>query len=176
LIRATIMNGGVDMTGMTGYPGPREGWGRLILENALAFQGDSRHLIAFDLRNSAGLMAGQNRDYRFRVTGSTEQLKVTMTFTDWPALLNASAANIRVNDMDLEVTAPSGTLYRGNVIDTTQGISMTGGSADPINTTEMVILNSPEIGVWTVRLRATAVNMGARQGAAIVATGNLVPF
>jgi len=78
--------------------------------------------------------------------------------------------------MDLEVLTPSGTLYRGNVIDTTQGISTPGGSADPINTTEMVILNSPETGVWTVRLRATAVNMGGRQGAAVVATGNVVPL
>ena len=176
LIRATIMNGGVDMTGMTGYPGPREGWGRLVLENALWFEGDTRRLMAYDLRNSAGLLTGETKDYRFRVTGSAEQLKITMTFTDWPAALNASATNVRVNDMDLEVTTPSGTLYRGNVIDTTQGLSTPGGSPDLINTTEMVILNSPEIGVWTVRLRATAVNMGGRQGAAVVATGNVTPL
>ncbi len=99
-----------------------------------------------------------------------------MTFTDWPAAVNASAANVRVNDMDLEVLTPGGTLYRGNVIDTNQGLSTPGGSPDTINTTEMVILNTPEIGVWTIRLRATAVNMGARQGAAVVATGDVRPF
>ena len=49
------MNGGVDMTGLTGYPGPREGWGRLLLENALWFPGDARKLVAFDLRNAVGL-------------------------------------------------------------------------------------------------------------------------
>lgn len=176
LVRATIMNGGVDMTGLTGYPGPREGWGRLLLENALWFDGDSRHILAFDLRNALGLTTGQIREYRFRVTSTSQQLKVTMTFTDWPAAVNASAANVRVNDMNLEVVTPSGTLYLGNVIDTTQGLSTPGGSPDLINTTEMVILNTPEIGVWTARLRATAVNMGARQGAAIVATGDVQPF
>jgi hypothetical protein len=176
LVRATIMNGGVDMTGMAGYPGPREGWGRLLLENSLWFEGDARRIIAFDLRNAAGLMTGETRDYRFRVTTSSEPLKITMTFTDWPAAVNASAANVRVNDMDLEVLTPSGTLYRGNVIDTTQGLSTPGGSPDAINNTEMVILNTPEVGAWTIRFRATAVNMGARQGAAVVATGDVRPF
>ena len=176
LVRATIMNGGVDMTGMAGYPGPREGWGRLLLENSLWFEGDTRRIVAFDLRNAVGLMTGETRDYRFRVTTSSEQLKITMTFTDWPATVNASAANVRVNDMDLEVLTPSGTLYRGNVIDTTQGLSTPGGSPDTINNTEMVILNTPEVGAWTIRFRAAAVNMGARQGAAVVATGDVRPF
>jgi hypothetical protein len=174
LIRATIMNGGVDMTGMAGYPGTREGWGRLLLENSLWFEGDSRRLLSFDLRNASGLTTGQTKDYQFQVASSSQQLKITMTFTDWPAAVSASAANIRVNDMDIEVLAPGGTLYRGNVIDTNQGLSTAGGSPDAINTTEMVILNAPEVGVWTIRLRATAVNMGGKQGAAVVATGDVV--
>ena len=62
LVRATIMNGGVDMTGLTGYPGPREGWGRLLLENSLWFQGDARKIVAFDLRNVIGLTTGQTRE------------------------------------------------------------------------------------------------------------------
>ena len=173
MVRATIMNGGVDMTGMAGYPGPREGWGRLVMENSLWFPGDARKIVAFDLRNASGLTTGQTRDYQFRVISSSEQLKITMTFTDWPAAVNASAANVRVNDMDLEITTPGVTLYRGNVINTTLGLSTPGGSPDPINTTEMVILNTPEVGVWIIRLRATAVNMGGRQGAAVIATGDV---
>ena len=164
------------MTGMAGYPGPREGWGRLLRENSLWFEGDTRRISSFDLRNAAGLTTGQTREYRFRVASSSEQLKITMAFTDWPAALNASAANVRVNDMDLEVMTPAGTLYRGNVIDANQGLSTPGGSPDTINTTEMVILNTPQVGVWTIRLRATAVNMGAGQGAAVVATGDVGPF
>ncbi len=144
LIRATIMNGGVDMTGLAGYPGPREGWGRLVMENSLWFEGDARKLVSFDLRNASGLLTAETKNYSFRVNGSTEQLKITMTFTDWPAAVSASAANVRVNDMDLEVVTPGGALYRGNVIDTAQGLSTPGGSPDTINTTEMVILNAPE--------------------------------
>ena len=176
LIRATIMNGGVDMTGLAGYPGPREGWGRLLLENALWFEGDTRRTLAFDLRNAIGLTPGQTRQYRFYVTNPSEQLKITMSFTDWPAAVSASAENIRVNDVDLEVLTPNNTLYLGNVIDTAQGVSITGGSPDPINTTEMVILNAPEVGLWTARIRATAVNMGTRQGAGVSVTGAVTPF
>ena len=163
------------MTGLTGYPGPREGWGRLLLENSLWFEGDTRRLVFFDLRNTSGLTTGQTKDYQFQVASSTEPLKITMTFTDWPAAVSASAANVRVNDMDLEILTPGGTLYRGNVIDTIQGLSTAGGSPDTINTTEMVILNVPEVGVWTIRLRATAVNMGGKQGAAVVVTGDVAP-
>jgi hypothetical protein len=169
------MNGGVDMTGLAGYPGAREGWGRLLLENCLWFEGDTRRLVSFDLRNASGLTTGQTKDYQFQVASSSEPLKITMTFTDWPAAVSASAANMRVNDMDLEVLTPGGTLYRGNAIDTNQGLSTPGGSPDTINTTEMVILNTPEVGVWTIRLRATAVNMGGKQGAAVVATGDVIP-
>jgi hypothetical protein len=175
LIRATIMNGGVDMTGMSGYPGPREGWGRLLLDRVLWFEGNARRILAYDMRNANGLTTGQTREYPIRVTDSSQQLKITMTFTDWPAAVNAGASSIRVNDMDLEVVAPNGTLYRGNVIDTSQGVSTPGGSPDTINTTEMVILNSPPVGNYTIRVRATAVNMGTRQGAAVVATGVVWP-
>jgi len=145
------------------------------LENSLWFEGDTRRLVSFDLRNASGLTTGQTRDYQFHVASSTEQLKITMTFTDWPAAVSASAANVRVNDMDLEILTPGGTLYRGNVIDTTQGLSTPGGSPDTINTTEMVILDTPEVGAWTIRLRATAVNMGGKQGAAVVVTGDVAP-
>ena len=46
LLKATLFNATVDMTGMVGYPGTAatgEGWGRLLLENALYFQGDARN-------------------------------------------------------------------------------------------------------------------------------------
>jgi hypothetical protein len=169
LIRATIMNGGVDMSGMVGYPGAREGWGRLVMDRVLSFPGDDRKLLIDEKRNAQGLLPGQTETVNFYVTSPAEQLKITMTFTDWPAAINASFAP--VNNMDLEVQSPSGTIYRGNNINTSVGLSNVGGSHDNINNTEMVILNAPEVGIWTVRIKATAVNMGTRQGYALVVTG-----
>jgi subtilisin family serine protease len=172
LIRATLMNGGVDMTGIAGYPGPREGWGRLLLDNVLSFTGQTRKLMVNDRWNVNGLQPGEHEDFMVRVTDASEVLKITMTFTDWPAAVNASFAP--VNNMDLEVTSPSGIVYLGNAINTSTGLSVPGGSADNINSTEMVIVAAPEIGVWRVRTRATTVNMPSanpRQGYALVVTG-----
>ena len=51
------------MTGMAGYPGAREGWGRLILEYSLWFEGDAQRILPFDLRNANGLLTAETKDY-----------------------------------------------------------------------------------------------------------------
>ena len=35
LLKAVLTNSAVDMTGIAGYPSNQEGWGRILLENAL---------------------------------------------------------------------------------------------------------------------------------------------
>ena len=128
LIRATLLNGTVDMTGVTGYPSNAEGWGRLLLDNALYFPADTtRKLWLRDVRHaSGGLTTGQVAEYQFQCNGSQTPLKVTMVFTAPPAAVNAS--NPVINNLDLEVVAPSGATYLGNVF--TSGQSSTGGTAD----------------------------------------------
>ena len=63
-------------------------------------------------------------------------------------------------------------LYRGNVF--SGGQSATGGAADIRNNVEQVHLSSPELGTWTFRVKATAVNQGP-QGFALIATGQVTP-
>lgn len=170
LIRATLLNGTVDMTGVTGYPSNAEGWGRLLLDNALYFPADTtRKLWLRDVRHaSGGLTTGQVTEYQFQCNGSQTPLKVTMVFTAPPAAVNAS--NPVINNLDLEVVAPSGTTYLGNVF--TSGQSSAGGTADIRNSVEQVLINTPTSGTWTVRVRGTAVNQGP-QGFAIAASGNI---
>ena len=89
LLRATLLNGTVDMTGIDGYPSNEEGWGRLLLENVLHFAGDGRGLLAWDVRHSDGLLTSDSLDFDFEVAG-TAPLKVTLAFTDAPAAENAA--------------------------------------------------------------------------------------
>jgi hypothetical protein len=89
-----------------------------------------------------------------------------MVFTGPPAAINA--ANPVINNLDLEVTAPGNTVYRGNVF--TSGQSSTGGAADAKNNVEVVMLNAPTVGQYTLTVKGTAVNQ-SRQGYALVATG-----
>lgn len=168
LLRATIINSGADMTGVTGYPSNREGWGRMLLENVLHFSGDARSLLVFDVRNNDddALSTGESNVHTFKVDSASEQLRVTMSFTDVPA--NVGAAMAPINNIDLEVTSPTGTVYRGNVF--AAGVSTTGGAFDAINSTEQVHVNNPTLGEWTIRVIGTAVNQST-QGYAIVVTG-----
>lgn len=170
LIRATLLNGTVDMTGVAGYPSNAEGWGRLLLDNVLYFPADTtRRLWLRDVRHAAGgLTTGQVVEHQFQCNGSQTPLKVTMVFTGPPAAVNAS--NPVINNLDLEVVSPSGTTYLGNVF--TSGQSSAGGTADNKNNVEQVLINTPTSGLWTVRIRGTAVNQGP-QGFAVVASGNI---
>lgn len=168
LVKATLLNATVDMTGVSGYPSDLEGWGRLTLDNALSFAGQSRTLIVRDVRNNAddALSTSDVIEVPFEVTSSAQELRVTLVWHDAPAALNTSFAAI--NNLDLELEAGAGTLYRGNVF--ASGVSTTGGTADIRNNVEMIRLTAPAAGEYTARIRATAVNVGA-QGYALVITG-----
>lgn len=170
LLRATLLNGAVDMTGIGGYPSNTEGWGRVLLDNGLHFVGESRTMIAIDVRNSSpeSLSTSDTNEHQFMVEGSSEQLRVTMTFTDMPG--NSFTAFAPINDINLEVESPSGTIYRGNFF--SGGVSTTGGSFDAVNSTEQVHVNNPATGVWTARIIGAGVNQDT-QGYGLVISGDV---
>jgi hypothetical protein len=172
LVKAVLVNSAVDMTGVAGYPTNQEGWGRILINNTLYFDGDPRKLRLYDVRNGDGLSTSQFTEYLLPVLGSGERLKITLAWTEPPGTLNASFAS--VNDLDLEVVDPNGQLYRGNVFNTTAGHSITGGAKDDRNNVEQVHINNPVTGAWTVRVRGAAVNQ-ALQGYALVMTGDITP-
>jgi hypothetical protein len=170
LLKAMLINGAVDMTGVSGYPSNLEGWGRALADNALYFPGDTRKLIVRDARNNSGdaLATGQTVNFNVTVNSSNEPLRFTLAFHDAPAAVNAAYAP--VNDLDLVVTAPSGEVFYGNYFYASQSIP--GGNPDPLNNVEQVHVLVPMPGVWSVTVSATAVNVGA-QGYAVVVTGDV---
>ncbi len=169
LMKATLINSAINMTGTTAIPANCQGWGRVLLENALFFTGQTRKLWVKD--NAAAFATGstsEDRTFTFTVTAG-EPLKVTLAWTDFPS---TPAANPNlVNDLDLIVTGPTGTIWRGNVF--SGGASATGGAADRRNTLEQVLLASPAAGVYTVTARSFNVPSGP-QPFALVVTGNAV--
>lgn len=166
LLRAMIVNSGQDMTYFADYPSDGEGWGRLNAEKVLYFPGDTSRLFVADRRNNAGLTTGLVAEHTFTVTPGSDPLRITLAWTEPPAAAGASVA--QVNDLDLEVVSPTATTYLGNVF--SAGESATGGSADHANSIEQVHVLAPAAGVWTVRVKATAINVG-QQGYAIAVTG-----
>ncbi len=165
LLRATLVNSGETMSGAGAIPGNCQGWGRVMLDNALQFGSESRKLWLRD--DSTGFAAGStNEDRSFTFTVAAGQpFKATLSWTDYPS---TPAANPHLNnDLDLIVTGPGGT-YRGNVF--ASGQSTTGGSADRRNTLEQVLLSAPSAGTYTVTARSFTVPNGP-QPFALVVTG-----
>jgi len=168
LVRAVLVNGAQDMSGVSGYPNDTEGWGRIELDESLYLAGDPRDLWVLDRRHVEGLATAQYQDFAVEVS-TGEPLRITMAFTDYPASVNASYAP--VNDLDLFVQAPDGTIYSGNRF--AGGQSEPGPRRDAKNNIEQVHRLAPEAGTWGVRVWARQVEMGDAQGWALAISGKV---
>jgi len=78
-----------------------------------------------------------------------------MVFADPPGL--PSAAEARINDLTLKVTSPSAAVYWGNYGLLDGNWSVTGGSANTVDTVENVFIQNPEPGLWTIEVIASEV-------------------
>ena len=167
LVKATMINSAREMSNAAAIPGNCQGWGRLLLDDALHFNGDSRGLFVQD--DGAGFAtgsSGETRDFTFSVS-SLEPLKVTLVWTDFPS--TPAAGTHLVNDLDLTVSGPDGT-FVGNVF--SAGQSVPGGSADRVNTVEQVLLSVPTPGDYTFTVASFTVPEGP-QPFALVISGDL---
>jgi len=177
LIKATLLNGTVDMT-QTDTPPPNrhEGWGRIHLENSLYFAGDTRRVVALDSRDAFTTATLDPVVLRIRAAGNSAAglLKITLVWTDPPASPAASTA--LVNDLDLRVTdIASSTTYWGNHFDfspSNDGFTRPGGTPDRINNVEMVILPAATSGTFEVRVEPTSL-VQIPQGLALVIGGDV---
>lgn len=152
LVKAALINSAVDMDDFAGtepVPNNDEGWGRIDLTGLISSAARHEFVDQTEL-----LTTGQAYEKRVVVAGSDLPLKITLAYTDVPAL--PAVALALVNDLDLEVVAPDGRLYRGNRL--LDGESVPDASApDTLNNVEEVILAEPAPGEYVVRVRATRV-------------------
>src|SRR5207244_8598880 len=178
LVRAILIASGQQVTG-TGtvrrsstdtWPNNEQGFGRVLLSNVLpiAAAGDTFRTQVID--GTAGLLTGDAPTYTFHVA-TPGPVKFVLTWSDFPGTLGATKA--LVNDLDLKVTAPDGTVYRGNhFAPFAQAESLAGGTFDSTNGEEAVIRRTAMVGDWTVQVIGSNVPIGP-QPFALVATGNL---
>jgi hypothetical protein len=168
LLKAVLINSTLNMTGVPGYPSNDEGWGIVRLDDVLTFPGSARALTVWERRNANGLSTGDARVHHVDVVNGVEPLKVTLVWTEPPG--TAGAASPIVNNLDLQVTSPDGSqTFLGNNF--AGGSSTVGGAPDRLNNVEVVVVTSPTIGRWTIRVVAVSVNVGnPAQGYAVVAT------
>lgn len=178
LVKATLINSGSEMTGSGAYlngeysfPNDNQGWGRVTLDSALYFQDDPRSLMVKD--NRTGLNTGASATYYFSIGETTEPVEVTLVWTDYPAAPYASLT--LVNDLNLIVTGPDGTVYRGNQFTGfNPGESIENpNSSDHVNNVEgVLVISNVQSGQWSVVVSGANIPMGP-QPFALVITGAL---
>jgi hypothetical protein len=184
LVKATLINGAVEMTGAGAYengetffPNNQQGWGRINLDQSLKFQGEAQLLEVHDER--VGVTDHVTMGYAFNVTPTCGPLEATLVWTDpEPGLeINCNpdvtqlTAPTLVNNLDLVVRSPQGTVYWGNVFSRTASPGLAHSVADPEtdpnlqpdarnNVEGVIVLGRLTLGTWNVEVTGTHIGFG----------------
>lgn len=146
--KAALVNSARDIYRVGDIPNGDEGWGRVDLGELFD------PTVARVMHDATEVLTdpGETRTLAIDVASPGEPLKVTLAWSDVPGLPGAEVP--LVNDLDLEVVGPDGTVHRGNVF--AGGWSAAGGDPDRMEVLENVYLQAPEAGTYTIVVRAAA--------------------
>ena len=174
LVKAIMTAGAYRMTGSGAgaNPSQSQGFGRILLDDSLHFDGDASKLFIHDAED--GLQTGGADDHAIDVVGG-ERLTIALSWTDAAAAVGASPAT--VNSLRLEVKAPNGDIwtqklpagYNVNNANPTQGNSES--NYDDLNNIQRIRFDAPTTGTYEIRVRGINVPSGP-QTYALAATGN----
>jgi serine protease AprX len=156
-IKALLINNAVQypFTGTTSdLTRTHQGWGRPSAR--LARERAANSLVVDE---TTPLQLNQTATYTVSVPSGAADLKVTMAYPDPPGTTSASLH--RINNLNLRVTSPSGTIYWGNNGLNAGNWSTSGGSANTVDTVENVFVQNPAAGSWTVEVQAAEINQDA---------------
>lgn len=132
------------------------GWGRLDIEAAIEGPaGGSIFLV--DQDETAELATGQMWSSLISVRSSSAPLEIGVVWTDSPG--EEDADHPLVNDLDVDLTSPSGTVYRGNVFSGRWSVADPGAERDIDNNVEIIRVAEPESGTWIVEVVGVDVPM-----------------
>ncbi|HPC89626.1 MAG TPA: S8 family serine peptidase [Methanothrix sp.] len=150
LIKAILIHGAMPMAGqyappeVGAVPNNDEGWGRVNLALSLFPAYPSK--LEFYASAADAVGTGDQRDYAFAVVNAAVPFRATLVWTDYQS---TPAAGGLVNQLRLSVIAPDGTTTQGNPAN---------------NNVQQVVLNTPQIGSYTVRVTGINVPTAAMPG------------
>ena len=168
LLKATAINGALDL-GVANIPNAQEGWGQISVSNTVIPSYNGNDLDTFH-ENSRILSAGFSTLYQFDVDPSSG-IDITLVWTDVAGSANSAQNESRlVNDLDLLLTSPDGTIFKGNVM--LNGYSVANGVHDSINNVERIKITpglTMPSGKWQVQVSHAG---GLDQSYSLVLTGD----
>ncbi len=163
LMKAMLILGAQDV-GSRNIPNNDEGWGRINLQDTIAPSGGRG--IWVDDRSSLS-NSGTSIEYNINVTSPNSPFKVVLAWSDHMG--SRFSSKQLVNDLNLEVEAPDGTIYLGNMFQ--NGRSVAGGVADDTNNVEVILVDSAQTGLWKVTVSDVQHGGPRSQMFAIAASG-----
>ncbi|HMO04654.1 MAG TPA: S8 family serine peptidase [Kiritimatiellia bacterium] len=164
LVKALMMNGARNMapgqygTGSTqeipnNRPNNVQGWGHVDLYNTLKPSTN----LALSLYDTNSLSTGQSNQFPFVISAATtNKFSITMAYSDYFA--TAGSSKRLINDLDLTLVKPSGTVVYPNGNNT----------FDATNNVETIDFTPDETGTYIVRVRGRTVPSGGTQAYALV--------
>jgi hypothetical protein len=169
LMKAMLLNG-TNTDG--GFFANNIGWGRVWLENSLYFNGESKRFRFWEITNNDGLKTGEQFSVNVAVQAG-EEFRATLVWYDLPGPTGSGVT--LVNDLNLSVQQGVNTYLANNF---SANNSVTGGSADAINTVEQVRFSAPVSGTYTMTVDAANIPGNGefnsdKQGFALVVSGDL---
>ena len=172
LIKAMLVNSAVSIqfnqsNEAITIPHAAQGWGRILLDNALYFAGQSRGLWVDEV--AAGFTSPSDPPviYQLEMEDTGEPLEITLAWTDYPS--TPAASTHLVNDLDLRVDGPSGGFVGNNFL---YGVSLTGGEHDRLNNLENILIEDPAPGVYSIRISPHAIPSGPQSYVLVVTGGH----
>lgn len=183
LVKAILLNATRDLVGRyetSEYPNDIEGWGWLVLDDALFFEGDERKVFMYDVWKDKGLgLNSPPSRFRIRTNESAEPLKITLVWTD-PPPAPMVRSNPAVNNLDLHVrridcAENERCFFLGNYFakeGISQGYQRQPEKGDEVNNVEQVLIKKSG-GEYCISVAGVEIHT-PKQGYALVATGSIV--
>lgn len=147
--KAILMHTATDL----GNPGPDYQWGYGLVNIHAAVDLISRRAFRQD-----NVAQGDVDVFTFVVPSNAAHARLTLAWDDFQATFNANPALI--NNLDLELVAPSGTIWQPWILNPANPASNATRGVDNRNNQEMVQVPTPEAGTWLVRVKGTTVPQG----------------
>ena len=162
LLKATLLNGGQQVNGKP-IPSFENGWGRMDLSASLP---KNKKQLKF-VDEQTGLTIGNKNTYTYYASAQKPFI-LTLVWTDAKGSCITPTAPCQsqkqlVNDLDLKVIDPQGTIYHGNDI-----VAPFDDTKDRLNNVEQVRINTPIPGKYTVEVEAFTVPVGAQDYAFVL--------
>jgi len=147
--KAILMQSAVDF----GNPGPDYQWGYGQVDILAAVD-----LITRKAFRQESIAQGEIDVFYFIVPNDADPATVSLAWDDYEATLNAYPTLI--NNLNLELVAPDGTIWRPWVLDPSNPAENATRALDNRNNQEQVQVPTPQAGTWLVRVKGTSVPQG----------------